>query len=169
MEIYLVRHAIAAPRGVNFHTDADRPLTQDGIAKMHRHVGALQKLRVHLDAVLTSPYLRARQTAEILAEGFVPRPMIQVCPALAPEGDLEDVIAELRQRPMTSAVALVGHAPDLGHLASLLLCNSPEGDVELKKGGVCRIDAYRLAPPYQARLRWLLTARQLRLIAKADK
>ena len=167
MEVYLVRHAPAAPRGVTFHSDSDRPLTEVGAKKMRRHVRALRHMRVHLDAVLTSPCLRARQTAEIVAEGMNPSPRLETCPGLAPDGALEGVIEQLAQLPLSSAVALVGHNPDLSHLASTLLGDTPDVHIDFKKGGVCRIDISRLSTPLQGRLRWLMTGGQLRSVAKA--
>ena len=167
MELYLVRHAPAAPRGVTFHSDADRPLTEAGAKKMRRHVRALRHMRVHLDVVLASPCLRARQTADIVAAGINPSPRLETCTDLAPDGALDGVIAQLARQPLSSAVALVGHNPDLSHLASTLLWNTPDVDIDFKKGGVCRIDVTRLSPPFESRLRWLMTGQQLRSIAKA--
>ncbi len=84
LELYLVRHAVAALRGPDYPDDADRPLTDDGSARFRRAVAGLRQAGVQLDLVLTSPYVRARETAELLATGLRPKPKVVVVEALAP-------------------------------------------------------------------------------------
>src|SRR5438034_11639970 len=75
-EIYLIRHGLAEERGDSWPDDAKRPLTDEGISRMRKSVRGLSRLGVTLDVVLTSPLVRARQTAEIVAAGVSPRPSL---------------------------------------------------------------------------------------------
>src|SRR5688572_2862332 len=119
MKIYFVRHAEALPleaSGVN--ADADRPLTEKGHAQCRALAAALLRQGVRLDLILTSPYLRARQTAQgILDHWPDPRPRVEECEGLAPEGKASKVARAVRKLKPES-VALVGHMPDLAeHVA----------------------------------------------------
>ena len=136
IELYLVRHAIAAERGTAWPDDRLRPLTRHGIERFTQVVRGLTKLDIKVEVVYTSPLTRARQTAELLAEGLAEPPLLKVMRALEPGAAPEDVVAALRTR--SRRVALVGHEPDLGRLAAFLIGASTP--LAFKKGGVCRID-----------------------------
>ena len=166
MKLYLVRHAIAEPRGLL--PDSERPLTNEGEAKMRRHIRALVRLGEDIDVVITSPLARARETAEILADGIDPRPEVVVEEQLAPDGDAMKLVETIVQRHMGRAVALVGHEPDMSELASRLISGSNEVDLDFKKGTIARIDVDEDDHPTLGQLRWLLSPRQLRAIAKGD-
>lgn len=167
LELYLVRHAVAAERGPEYPDDARRPLTDEGVARFRQAVAGLRDLGVQLDLVLASPYVRARETAELLAAGLKPRPKLVVVDALAAGAKPADVIAAaVRHAALgrgASRLALVGHEPDLGELAARLL--GAKGRVELKKGAVCRIDVDRAMPGGPGTLRWFLPPRMLRGLA----
>lgn len=167
LELYLVRHAVAALRGPDYPDDTDRPLTQEGVERFRRSVAGLRELGVQLDLALTSPYVRAHETAELLCAGLRPRPKLVVIDALAPGRKPADVIAAVARHSAAgrgaSRVALVGHEPDLGELAARLL--GARGTLEFKKGAVCRIDVDRAMPAGPGTLRWLLTPRVLRGLA----
>jgi phosphohistidine phosphatase len=167
LELYLVRHAVAALRGPDYPDDADRPLTDEGVERFRRSVAGLRDTGVQLDLVLTSPYVRARETAEILCAGLRPKPKLIVVEALAPEQKPAEVIAAIARHSSAgrgaSRLALVGHEPDLGELAARLL--GAKGAFEFKKGGVCRIDVDRAMPAGPGTLRWFLTPRVLRGLA----
>lgn len=167
LELYLVRHAVAAGRGPAYPNDAERPLTADGVERFRRAVAGLRDLGVELDLVLSSPYARARETAELLCVGLKPRPTLIVVDALACGERPAEVIAAVGLHSAAgrgaSRLALVGHEPDLGELAARLL--GAKGRVEFKKGAVCRIDVDRAMPAGPGTLRWLLTPRVLRGLA----
>ena len=93
LEVYLVRHAVAAERGPRFPDDRLRPLTEGGVDKFTRAVAGLARLGVTLDVVLTSPLVRARQTADLLAAGLRPRPALVEIEDLAPGRPVAGVIA----------------------------------------------------------------------------
>lgn len=164
IELHLVRHAVAAARGPEFPDDRVRPLTPEGIARWRRAVGGLKAIGLDLDLVLTSPLLRARQTADLLAAGLPGKPAVEEIAALAPGGTaaaLAQAIAKHGRRHRR--LALVGHEPDLGELAARLL--GARGAVEFKKGSVCRIDVDVATPGGPGVLRWFLTPRMLRRLA----
>ena len=161
-ELYLIRHGLAEDRGDAWPDDAKRPLTEDGMARMRKAARGLARLGVTIDIVLTSPLVRARQTAEIVAAGLDPRPSLVHADALAPEGGFAAVLAELVKHARKTRIALVGHEPNIGELAARLL--GSRHAIEFKKGAVCRIDVEALPPSGPGDLRWLLTPKVLRAI-----
>lgn len=157
-ELYLVRHAIAAERGEDWPDDRLRPLTRAGIARFKEVARALAKLNVVLDIVYTSPLTRARQTAELLVAGLPGHPELRLIDALAPGEPPRAVLTVLRASP--HRVALVGHEPDLGGLAALLLGTAKP--LAFKKGGVGRIDLTSSAKAGQGSLVWFAPPKLLR-------
>jgi phosphohistidine phosphatase len=165
MRIYLVRHAIAVPRDApGVVDDASRELTKQGITRMQRAVRGLTALKIDLDQIWTSPYPRARQTAEILAQAFPRCGSVRTLPSLAPGGDFDLIVRTLAESSPLDSVALVGHEPDLSELASRLL-GSHTPILQFKKGGMACIEIEELTAPYRGELCWLLTPRQLRAMA----
>jgi phosphohistidine phosphatase len=162
IELYLVRHAIAAQRGEEYPDDTKRPLTQRGAARFRQVVQGLRVLGIELDQILTSPLVRTRQTAEILAAGLQSPPPITELTALAPEGSIPDVLTALGKHARQERLALVGHEPGIGELAAHLIGSARP--LEFKKGAVCRIDVDRLPPSGPGLLRWFAAPRVLRSI-----
>ncbi len=125
LELYLVRHAVAALRGPDFPDDAQRPLTPEGVARWRRSVAGLRDLGVVIDVVLASPLVRAHETAEILAAGLKPKPKLVTTDALAAGRKPAEVLAVIAKYAAAargaSRLALVGHEPDLGELAARLI------------------------------------------------
>jgi phosphohistidine phosphatase len=138
LTVYLVRHAIAAERGNDWPDDAKRPLTPDGMARFKQVARGLAQVEVAVDAVLTSPLVRARQTAEILAAALPGSPPIVETSALVPGAPLKAVVDELGKQGRRKRVALVGHEPGIGELAGRLV--GAANPIPFKKGAVCRID-----------------------------
>ena len=165
LDLYLVRHAIAAERGPNYPDDRKRPLTTEGIARFKRAVEGLKDLDVIIDLVLTSPLTRATHTAELLVSGVAGKPRLDVVEALAPGGratQLLEAIAKYSKR--SKHIALVGHEPDLGELAARLL--RARGTIEFKKGAICCIELDGAMPTGPGTLKWLLPPRALRKIGR---
>ncbi|MGH9161608.1 MAG: phosphohistidine phosphatase SixA [Vicinamibacteraceae bacterium] len=160
IELYLVRHAIAEQRGPAWPDDSKRPLTDEGIARMRRIVGGLAALDVVLDVIFSSPYVRARQTADLLAEGLSPRPPVVEVPELAPSRRIGDMLAALPVRPRHRSIALVGHEPSMGELAARLL--KAHDAVPFKKGAICCLEVTALPSTTPGVLRWFATPRMLR-------
>ena len=164
-ELYLIRHGLAAERGENYPDDTKRPLTSKGIERLRQEAKALAALDVTFDVILTSPLVRARQTADVLAGGFRQPPSIVTTPVLAPGASHNAIVDELaKQSHRRKRIALVGHEPGIGELAARLL--GLRKPLEFKKGAIARIDATALPPTGPAQLRWFLTPRILRKIGK---
>ena len=159
--LYLVRHAVAEERGPAWPDDSQRPLTADGIKRWRREAAGLVVLDARPDLILTSPFTRARQTADVLAAVFPKKPKVVELAALQPGVKPRDVVRAFEPDARVDSVALVGHEPGLGELAAWLLgCKTP---LEFKKGGVARIDVAILPPPTgSGRLHSWLTPKILR-------
>ncbi len=163
-ELYLIRHGLAEERGEAWPDDAKRPLTEEGMSRLRKQARGLARLGVTVDIVLTSPLVRARQTAEIIAAGLDPRPHLATIDSLAPDGSFAALAADLEKHARKARIALVGHEPDIGALAGRLI--GAKQPIEFKKGAVCRIDVEALPPAGPGALRWLLTPRIMRSIRK---
>jgi phosphohistidine phosphatase len=165
IELYLIRHAIAAERGPNYPDDRERPLTSEGIARFKQAVDGMKQLDCVVELVLTSPLVRAAHTAELLVSGLAKKPRIEQLDALAPGGRLSgvlDVIGTFTKR--YRRIALVGHQPDLGELAAKLL--QARGEIEFKKGAVCCIELDGALPNGPGVLRWLMPPKALRKMVR---
>ena len=162
MELYLIRHGVAAERGKDWPDDSQRPLTPDGIARLRKAARGLNAIGVGFDQMVTSPLVRTRQTADVIAEELKVRPPIATSDALAPAGSSASVIQEITKHVRKARVALVGHEPNLGELAAQLI--GARTPLEFKKGGVCRIDFDMLPPKGGGMLRWFLTPKMLRAL-----
>ena len=164
--LYLVRHAIAETRGQT--ADADRRLTVGGVRRMHRAALGLKRLGVVPDLVLSSPLRRAEETATVLLPILAPDLRIEIYPPLAPGNPISEVISGLRTYRRAHHLVLVGHQPALGELASQLLTSSPSlVPLPFKKGGAAAIEVSALPPRAAGRLKWFVTAKQLRLLARS--
>jgi phosphohistidine phosphatase len=160
--LYLIRHGLAAERGENYPDDTKRPLTSDGMQKLRKESKALLALDITFDVILTSPLVRTRQTAEIIAAAFKSPPQIVNAPSLAPGGAHNAIIEEVARQQRRHRIAIVGHEPGIGEFAGRLI--GWRRPLEFKKGAICRIDVAALPPTGPGRLRWFLTPRILRKI-----
>jgi len=128
---------------VRFNTnqpDALRPLTSKGKAKMHQNIQGLQHLVPQIDCITTSPLIRAKQTAALLASAY-PNAKLKILPALAPAGSESVILTYLQKMAQTiQTIALVGHEPDLGELTAWLLSRQLNDWIFLKKGGACLLE-----------------------------
>ncbi len=163
LELYLIRHGIAATRGDDFPDDSKRPLTSAGIGRLKREAKALDALGVAFDQIICSPLTRTKQTAEVLAESMKSKPPIATLDALAPAGTPSVVVQELAKYSKKSRIALVGHEPNMGELAARLI--GARLPLEFKKGAICRIDFEVLPPKGVGQLRWFMPPKVLRRLA----
>ncbi len=154
MDLYLIRHAIAVEE---YEDDSQRPLTDKGKKKMRQIAKGLRALGVEFDLILSSPYVRASETAEVLADVFKMKKEVKFSDNLIPMGDPNLLIAEMNEKYTTGSVALVGHEPLLTALIGLLISDNPDVDITLKKGGVCRLSTDDLHHVHKATMDWLLT------------
>jgi phosphohistidine phosphatase len=158
MNLYIVRHAIAVQRGTpGYDDDSQRPLTDKGRKKMKRISKGLRQLGVEFDTILTSPYVRARDTAKILANEYGMEEKIFFTDNLIPPGDFDELINEIHEKYNVNNLALVGHEPMLSHFISFLATGNTDMALTLKKGGVCLLTANDLRQDHRANLQWLLT------------
>jgi phosphohistidine phosphatase len=160
--IYLVRHGVAAEQGPDYPNDDDRPLTGDGIERMRVQAVGLRELRVQLDRVLTSPLVRAAQTAEILASELGCTAPLVTVDALGPGGRYDAVMAALGRLGSDRSVALVGHMPSIGEIAARLI--GAREPLAFKKGATCCIEVDGLPPTGRGQLAWFLPPRALRAL-----
>jgi phosphohistidine phosphatase len=164
MELYIIRHAIAEEPGTpGYEDDSQRPLTEQGRKKMRKIVKGLKQLEKPIDLILTSPYLRATQTAEILAKVLdLGKDKVIQTDQLSPTGYADQLIAEINEKyNHVEHMALVGHEPYLSSLVSMLLAGAPDISLNLKKGGICSLSVDHLAYARCANLNWLLSPAQL--------
>lgn len=163
MNLYIIRHAIAVPRGApGVADDAPRPLTSDGARKMRKEAKSLSRLGIEFDQIWTSPYVRAHQTAEILAEQMGLSAGVRVVRALLPGAGFDALAAEICRHHPVESLALVGHEPDLGEFVTRLLTGVGTSAIRFKKGGIACVEIDDFALPLRGELCWLLTPRQLR-------
>ena len=138
MELLIVRHAIAFPGDAKrWPDDGERPLTAEGVKRARRAAAGLKRLTERPTLVLTSPLVRARDSAAIFAQS-AHWPKAQECAALSPRGSPEEVLEALRrQAGKAVCVAVVGHQPQLGRLLALCLQGEARAAAfELKKSAV---------------------------------
>ena len=158
MNLYIIRHAIAVEEGTpEYEDDNQRPLTDKGKKKMRQIAKGLRALGVDFDLILSSPYLRAKETAEILAEVSRTKADVAFSENLIPMGDPDLLISEINEKYSANSIALIGHEPHLSSLISLLVSDNASLDITLKKGGVCRLSADDLHHTRKATLEWLIT------------
>jgi len=166
MQLYLLRHGLAVERGERgFADDAARPLTAKGRRQLRKAAPAINALTGRLDLILSSPCLRAKQTAEIVARKLKMKKQLKFSNALAPGGSARHLLRQLsREKPRPAKILLVGHEPDLSRLTSLLTCGDADLQLDFKKAGLCKLEADKLRAGKCASLCWLLTPKQVRMV-----
>ncbi len=168
MRVILLRHGIAVDRtDPKCPPEPDRPLTAEGVSKTKAAARGLRAIDVRPDLVLASPYVRARQTAEIAAEILGvrgPGP----CDALLPGAPPEAIVAFLRERSDATEVLCAGHEPNLSFVLARLALGHADGPLfaPLKKAGAALLET-DLADDSPGELLWLLPPRILRDLGSA--
>ena len=169
MELYIVRHGDAGQAmRVRRRADAERELTREGRQETAELAQALWALGCSPERIGTSPLVRARQTAEILADLLDAEQELESCEFLAPGSDAEALIRWLSE-VRADSVMIVGHMPDLAHLASAMLAPKASLDIVFKKSGVCCISFDGIPAAGEGRLEWLMQPKQLRGLAKRKR
>ena len=163
VDLFVMRHGIAVDLGAPGIThDAERPLTPEGRSKLGQIVKAMHGMELAFDAIISSPYLRARQTAELVACSFKKPVTVELCEALVPDGTAVQVVEMLRRfRPPPGKLLIVGHEPNLSSLVSFLVAGKGGSCVVFKKGGLCKLCVHSLRPHPEASIEWLLTPKQM--------
>ncbi len=168
MNLYFLRHGLAVKRDPQrFPDDSRRPLLMKGEERIRLCCDALRALEVSFDRILSSPYPRASQTAEIVAAALDLKKRLEFRDELIPGGDPQVLIRYMNQlRPVPENVLLVGHEPDLSRFISHLICGGPAAAIAMKKGGLAKlVIAAELRYARCATLAWLLTPKQMALLA----
>jgi phosphohistidine phosphatase len=163
MELYILRHAIAADLGqMGARTDDERPLTDEGRRRMQLACQGMARLGLRFDQIVSSPLVRTRQTAELVVAQF--DTPLALADELAPGATLRDLRAALRPYESKRRLLVVGHEPDCSTNTAALIGG---GNVEFKKGALARIDT----PQIEAKaglLIWLLAPAVLRALGSAE-
>ena len=166
MTLYVLRHALAediAPGG----EDHDRPLTQAGCDHTREAAAGMRALGLKFDVILTSPKVRAVETASIVSAAYGGHTAPQILRALADEISVENTAAALAPYFLNENVLIVGHEPQLSALAALILTGTPDLlKIKLKKGGCVAIELQNRVDRVGAELLWMMTQKQLRKVKK---
>jgi phosphohistidine phosphatase len=157
MHVYIVRHAHAlALNPPEIEADEDRPLSDQGREQVAGQAATIRRLGVRFDRILTSPYLRAFQTAEGLQRQLgLPLEVVETTDHLAPGGRLKK-LAKVLRRLAGDHIALVGHEPDLSFLLAWLI-GGKRAQVDLAKAGIACIACDEPPGKGAGRLEWLVT------------
>ena len=168
MELYLLRHALAADRGTpGVEDDSRRPLTPEGRDKMHRIAMGMGTLGLSFDRIVSSPFERAKATAEIVAGALTKGGRLAFSEHLTPTGNPSLLVRELRRhRGPDQRLLVVGHEPFLSRFAGTLMGGGASVKLKFKKGGLGKLTIDRLEFGPCAELEWLLTPRHLTLLAR---
>ncbi len=166
MNLYLLRHGIAVdPSEPNIAKDAERPHTPKGKRRLLQIAKAMGALNISLDVILSSPYVRAAETAEIVAKSLKRRKQLRFTDDLTPGGNpklLIQLIGDLRPRPKN--VLLVGHEPYLSKFIALLTAGNNSMEIDLRKGSLCKLEVESLCYGRCATLVSLLAPRHMALM-----
>jgi phosphohistidine phosphatase len=160
VEIYLIRHAIAAEREDWNKPDELRPLTPQGEKKMQRIARGLRALNVEFSRLYSSPLVRATQTAEVVRKALRIN-SIEQTDAMLPEASPQALLSVLNELPADAIVGFVGHEPHLGYLLSFLLSGQRAPFAAFKKGGVACLEGEKPAEAGKFALRWMLEPNHL--------
>lgn len=157
MDVYLIRHGDAVPLGEGgVKEDAQRPLTKKGVAQAKRLTDGLQRHDVLPGVVLSSPLVRAWQTAENLLKDWpTPAPDLRECDELTPGTPRRQLARRLRDVG-GEAVALVGHQPDLGEFAGWLI-GGKKAQIDVAKAGVLYIRCPETVGKGRGELVWMVS------------
>jgi phosphohistidine phosphatase len=162
MQLYIVRHGIAIDReDPKCPSEAERYLTEEGIEKTKQVAKGIAALGIHADLMVSSPYVRAMQTAAIFAAALdYPKQKIRRTDSLLPGAEPSAILRELAREKNASSVFCFGHAPHVdGLLASAI--GAQHHITSMKKSGVALVELKRLSPP-NGQLVWLVTPKTIR-------
>jgi len=157
MQVYLLRHGIAEDSSAG-KSDADRELTAEGRRKLRQTLRTASHAEITPTLILSSPLIRAVQSAEIAREVFQSKADILQTKALLPSATPEQAWDEVRVHRDQNELVLVGHDPLFTSLSAFLL-GSPELQIDFKKGALMRVDFESFGPHPRGVLRWFLVSK----------
>ncbi|MFN0138132.1 MAG: phosphohistidine phosphatase SixA [Phycisphaerae bacterium] len=170
MLLYIMRHGIAAERDeVKFPDDALRPLTSEGFKKTRAAARGMRKLKINLDLLITSPLVRAKQTASVVAEELRVDPSrIRESANLEPDADAGAILRELAEGHPLDAVLLVGHEPHVSRLLVRCIAGSERAlHIPFKKAALAQVEVDPHSTRPRGQLMFLLTPKQLRMVGES--
>lgn len=162
MDLYVMRHGKAAEHDPNLYpSDDQRPLTDKGQGELEQIATAMERLEIELDLVLSSPLLRARQTAEIVARILGITKKVRFSDNLA-RSEVSILIEEIKQLgKAVESILLVGHEPYLSALVSTLLTGGPDMSLNFRKGALLKLQFKKPNLEHGASLEWFMAPRHL--------
>ena len=160
MDLYILRHGKAEPYGQGFSSDHLRPLTSKGRKRTKRSVNGMKAADVNVDLIVSSPILRARQTAEIVHKGLDLAEPIEFSDTLA-SGSGREIMSAVQAYTSYNCVMLVGHEPALSELISTMASGTYHTALNLKPGGLCKLNVTAVRPGQCASIEWFVTPKQL--------
>lgn len=162
MQLYIVRHGIAIDReDPKCPPEAERCLTEEGVEKTKQVAKGIAALGIHADLMVSSPYVRAMQTAAIFAAALdYPKQKIRRTGSLLPGAEPTAILRELAREKNASSVFCFGHAPHVDGLLAAAV-GAPHHITSIKKAGVALVELKRLSPP-NGQLVWLVTPKLIR-------
>lgn len=162
MQLYIVRHGIAIDReDPKCPPEAERYLTEEGVEKTKKVAKGIAALAIHADLMVSSPYVRAMQTAAIFAAALdYPKQKIRRTGSLLPGAEPAAILRELAREKNASSVFCFGHAPHVDGLLAAAV-GAPHHITSIKKAGVALVELKRLSPP-NGQFVWLVTPKLIR-------
>jgi phosphohistidine phosphatase len=160
LELYIIRHGLAGIGLEDEALDHARPLKKKGREQMKGIAKALKQLNTSFDRVITSPLLRAKESAEIINKYCGTIKEVMVTDLLKPGASFEKMTKFLNELKHEK-IAIVGHEPFLSGFASYCLSNSKSSFIKLKKGGVLMLEIDGVIKPEQCKLSWLMEPNHL--------
>jgi phosphohistidine phosphatase len=167
MELYILRHGEAGKRIPSGSRDSERALTFAGKDEVEEIAKALAELGVKFDFIATSPLKRSSQTAGIIAKALkVKRGSMEEWDELKPGGERLELYHKLSQFKPESSILIVGHEPYLSTMIGEIAFGNGAGRIVLKKAGLAKLGVMSFQPKVTGELRWLLTPKHLKKVAK---
>lgn len=169
MNLYLLRHGKAEEKNLHrYASDDERPLTEEGIRDIKSAAKGMKALKLSFDLILSSPYVRARETAEIVADILKLKKHLQLTSLLKVEAEPNKIIRELeRYHSDLEDILLVGHEPFMSRLTARLISGKEFVSLGFRKGSLAKLHTEMLMDDSCAALEWFMTPKQLIKLGKA--
>lgn len=161
LELYIIRHGLAGSRLEDEARDKERPLTKKGKEKMKDIAKGLKKLKISLNTIFSSPLLRAKETADIVNIYCGDKKEVMITEHLSPDASFTALIKVLNKFKDQEKIAIVGHEPFLSSFASYCLTKNKNSLLNLKKGGVLKLEIDEMIKPGECKLSWLMEPKQI--------
>jgi len=166
MDLFILRHGEAGKKLATGNRDFERSLTVGGQKEVAHIAKSLKDMGIKFDFILTSPLKRAHQTAAIVSKIFKNEKKMKDWDELKPEGNRPELYRKLTQFKLQSSVLIVGHEPYLSDMISEIIFDGKGKHVVLKKAGLAKIGIISASPKLHGELKWLLTPRHMKNMAR---